>query len=171
MSTMIESALQFATSAHADQTRKYTGEPYVNHCIEVSDIVREHGGSEAQIAAALLHDTVEDTPVTIDQIYSEFGEEVALLVAWLTDVSKPEDGNRATRKALDREHTFKAPATAQFIKLADLISNTKSISEHDPGFARVYLREKQLLLEGLRASVKQTKLYSIAFNQVEKFLK
>ena len=75
-----------------------------------------------------------------------FGTDIATLVGWLTDVSKPEDGNRAVRKAIDREHTAAAPAEAQTIKLADLISNTKSIMAHDPTFAKVYLEEKRLLL-------------------------
>jgi (p)ppGpp synthase/HD superfamily hydrolase len=76
-----------------------------------------------------------------------FGPEVAALVGWLTDVSKPEDGNRAHRKAMDREHSAAAPAEAQTVKLADLISNSKSIVTHDPAFARTYLEEKRLMLE------------------------
>jgi hypothetical protein len=65
----------------------------------------------------------------------------------MTDISQPQDGNRATRKAIDREHTARAPAEAQTIKLADLISNSKSIMKHDPAFAKTYLEEKRLLLE------------------------
>jgi hypothetical protein len=76
-----------------------------------------------------------------------FGTDIATLVGWLTDVSKPEDGPRWYRKKLDREHTAAAPAEAQTIKLADLISNTKSIMAHDPKFAKVYLEEKRLLLD------------------------
>jgi hypothetical protein len=76
-----------------------------------------------------------------------FGIDIATLVGWLTDVSKPEDGNRAVRKAMDRAHTAEAPAEAQTIKLADLISNSRSIMQHDAEFARVYLEEKRLLLE------------------------
>jgi len=58
--------------------------------------------------AAWLHDTVEDTPCTLDDVRNMCGEEVAVLVEMLTDTSKPEDGNRAARKAIDREHTAKA---------------------------------------------------------------
>jgi hypothetical protein len=75
-----------------------------------------------------------------------FGADIAALVGWLTDVSKPEDGNRAHRKAMDREHSARAPAEAQTIKLADLISNSRSIVKHDPAFARTYLEEKRMLL-------------------------
>jgi hypothetical protein len=64
-------------------------------------------------------------------------------------VSRPKDGNRAVRKAIDREHTARAPAGAQTVKLADLIANTRSIVKHDVAFARTYLAEKRLLLEVL----------------------
>ena len=139
----------FATAAHAavGQVRKYSGEPYVVHPIEVAGIVSTVPHTPEMLAAALLHDVVEDTDITVELINRMFGSEVAELVGWLTDVSKPEDGNRAIRKAMDREHSGQAPAAAQTIKLADLISNTKSITEHDPSFAELYLDEKELLLE------------------------
>lgn len=145
---IIQRANIFAAAAHmaCGQIRKYTGEPYHVHPREVAMIVQAAGGDEFQIAAAHLHDVVEDTDVTIQQIQDFFGYKVAELVGWLTDVSKPTDGNRAERKAIDRAHTAQAPVRAKMIKLADLISNTKSIVEHDEKFARVYLEEKRLLL-------------------------
>jgi (p)ppGpp synthase/HD superfamily hydrolase len=151
MTNIVEKARVFATADHAavGQTRKYTGEPYVVHPIEVSELVASVGGTEAMVAAALLHDVLEDTEVTVDVLEEQFGSEVADLVLWLTDISKPEDGNRSTRKALDRQHSAAAPAAAQTIKVADLISNTRTIVEFDPGFARTYLEEKRLLLEVL----------------------
>lgn len=146
---VVERARVFATAAHAAvaQLRKYTMEPYIVHPAEVVSIVRSVPHTEAMLAAAWLHDTVEDTGVTLETIRAEFGDEVATLVGWLTDVSRPEQGNRATRKAIDRAHSAGAPAEAQTIKLADLISNTRSIMEHDEKFARTYLEEKRLLLE------------------------
>lgn len=163
MMNTVEKAKVFATAAHAavGQTRKYTGEPYVVHPIEVASIVERAGGTEAMVAAALLHDVLEDTGVTFDVLEAEFGSEVAELVLWLTDVSKPEDGNRSTRKALDRQHSAAAPAEAQTIKVADLISNTRSIVAHDPNFAKVYLEEKRMLLEVL------TKADSTLLNQAK----
>ena len=149
MMNTVEKAKVFATAAHAavGQTRKYTGEPYVVHPMEVASIVESVGGTEAMVAAALLHDVLEDTGVTVDVLEEQFGSEVTDLVLWLTDISKPEDGNRSTRKALDRQHSAAAPAAAQTIKVADLISNSRSIVAHDPGFAKVYLEEKRLLLD------------------------
>ena len=140
-------AKEFAKRAHNGQTRKYTGEPYINHPVEVAEIVKQHNGSREMIAAALLHDVVEDTDITLKDIREEFGNAVADLVDDLTDVSKPEDGNRALRKEMDRDHTAQASAAAMVIKAADLISNTKSIVEHDPSFAKVYLKEKRALLD------------------------
>lgn len=146
---IVEKARIFATAAHAAvaQVRKYTGEPYIVHPAEVAGIVDSvEGATFEMVAAAWLHDVVEDTGVTIETIRAEFGDEVADIVGWLTDVSRPEDGNRAVRKAIDRAHTADAPATAQTIKLADLISNTRSIVKHDVAFAKTYLEEKRLLL-------------------------
>ena len=149
MTDTVERARMFATAAHAavGQLRKYTFEPYIVHPAEVAAIVEEYGGTDAMIAAAWLHDTVEDTGVTSELIRKEFGDEVAELVGWLTDVSRPDHGNRAQRKAVDRAHTASAPAAAQTIKLADLICNTRSIMAHDAKFAQTYLAEKRLLLE------------------------
>lgn len=143
---MVRRAARFAERAHAGQTRRYTGEPYHTHPAAVAAIVATVPHDWAMLAAAHLHDVVEDTDVRITDIVRSFGRNVADLVDWLTDVSRPEDGNRETRRRLDREHTARAPARAQTIKLADLIHNTESVARHDPSFARVYLAEKRLLL-------------------------
>jgi (p)ppGpp synthase/HD superfamily hydrolase len=87
--------------------------------------------------------------VTIEEVRAAFGDTVAALVADLTDVSRLEDGNRVARKALDLAHTAQASPEAKTIKLADLIDNSHSIIAHEPGFAKVYLREKAALLEVL----------------------
>ncbi len=146
---VVEKARIFATAAHGAvaQLRKYTNEPYIVHPTEVVSIVKTVSHTPEMLAAAWLHDVVEDTGVTIETIRAEFGEEISELVGWLTDVSRPEQGNRATRKAIDRAHTAMAPASAQTVKLADLISNTRSIMAHDEKFAKTYLEEKRLLLE------------------------
>ena len=149
MHIMVQRAIWFATQAHAGQTRKYTGEPYVNHPVEVMQLVNTVTDDPEILAAAVLHDVVEDTPATIMNIRIGFSPRVAELVDDLTDVSKPQDGNRATRKELDRQHTAKASPDAKTIKLADLISNSHSIVKDDPNFAKVYMKEKAALLEVL----------------------
>jgi (p)ppGpp synthase/HD superfamily hydrolase len=165
-SLKIRTALDFATEAHRGQKRKYTGENYITHPIAVAKIlcsVENH--DEDMLVAALLHDTVEDTSVTIETVRAEFGQTVAELVGWLTDTSKPSDGNRAARKAIDRLHSAAAPAAAQTIKLADLIDNTLTIEAHDPGFAKVYREEKRLLLDVMTAG--DPVLWEIARQQVD----
>lgn len=147
---IVHKAQVYAMAAHAavGQKRKYTGEPYIVHPAEVASIVASVPGSTPDmVAAAWLHDVIEDTGCTFTDVHMAFGIDIATLVGWLTDVSKPEDGNRAKRKAMDREHTAQAPAEAQTIKLADLISNSRSIMAHDPEFAKTYLEEKRMLLE------------------------
>jgi len=147
---VVRKAQVYAMAAHAavGQRRKYTNEPYIVHPAEVAKIVASVPGSTPDmVAAAWLHDVVEDTGCTYNDIHMSFGTDIATLVGWLTDVSKPEDGPRWYRKKMDREHTAQAPAEAQTIKLADLISNTKSIMAHDPKFAKVYLEEKRMLLD------------------------
>lgn len=149
---IVHKAHVYAMAAHAavQQKRKYTGEPYIVHPAEVAKIVADVPGSTPDmVAAAWLHDVIEDTGCTFTDIHMAFGIDIATMVGWLTDISKPEDGNRAKRKAIDREHTAQAPAEVQTIKLADLISNSKSIIQHDPKFAKTYLEEKRLLLEVL----------------------
>lgn len=166
MTDLVTRARIFATAAHAavSQLRKYTFEPYIVHPAEVAETVTSVGGTPEMIAAAWLHDTVEDTGVTLELIRAEFGDEVADLVGWLTDVSRPDHGNRAARKAVDRAHTAAAPAAAQTIKLADLIANTRSIVEHDAEFARVYLAEKRALLEVMTKG--DTRLRELAAKQI-----
>lgn len=157
------------------QVRKYTGEPYWVHTDEVANIVDDilsdtnqaasltksrgaiiHSPREIDnmISAAHLHDVIEDV-FPYDENYSifviddMFGREVASLVMDLTDVYVKETYpkmNRADRKQKERERLGKVSVAAKTIKLADLISNTRSIVEHDKDFAMVYIREKLALL-------------------------
>ena len=148
---LIERARAYAIGAHAriNQLRKYTHQPYDLHLKAVADLVATVSGDAAMIAAAWLHDTVEDTPATFEDLEREFGADVTQLVKELTDVSKPGDGSRAARKAIDRRHTARASPRAKTIKLADIIDNGEDICRHDAKFGRVYLGEAAALLEVL----------------------
>lgn len=145
-------AMIFAFEKHSEinQIRKYSKKPYIVHPAAVAEIVRGVPHTPPMLAAAWLHDTVEDTKATLEEVRELFGEEVYTLVEMLTDISKPEDGNRRTRKEIDRQHTAKASPKAKTVKLADLIHNSKSIIEKDPGFAKVFVREMKALLEVLK---------------------
>ena len=162
--TLIDKAKMFAEMAHAGQTRKYSDDPYITHPIRVSEIVAHNQGSDEMIAAALLHDVVEDTPVTHDEILDKFGANVSDLVFGLTDVDLSM-GNRKTRKALDRDRIASSSADVQLIKLADFIDNTTSIVQNDPKFAKLYLQEKSQMLD-VMDKVKDHPLFRIANSQI-----
>ena len=150
-------AMKFAREKHGDQKRKYSNASYYReHCIEVYSIIDKLNGASGNMKiAALLHDTVEDTDTKIEDIAHRFGVRVAEIVAGLTDVSRPTDGNRKLRKKMDLDHLAMQDAETKSVKLADLISNSKSIfgyARFDPAakaFAKLYAEEKAALLEVL----------------------
>jgi hypothetical protein len=144
-------ARRYATEAHAriNHRRKYSLVPYDVHLKNVADIVASVTDDQEMIAAAWLHDVVEDTPASFLEIEKEFGMGVADLVSEVTDVSRSSDGNRATRKALDRAHLACASTRGKTIKLADLIDNCQDICRNDAVFAKTYLTEMASLLEVL----------------------
>jgi (p)ppGpp synthase/HD superfamily hydrolase len=162
LSELVERAVAFAEKAHEQQRRKYTHERYAVHLGAVAGLVRSVGGEPEAVAAAWLHDVVEDTEVELEQIESEFGAHVSRLVEELTDVSTLADGNRAARKRVDRERLARASAEAQTVKLADLIDNARSITEHDPRFAKIYLAEMQALLEVLVSGAEHLRDFALA---------
>ena len=145
-------AFEFAERKHKGQKRKYTGDEYIEHPKQVAEKLRESGASEEHIIAALLHDTVEDTETTIEEVRKEFGDKVANLVEELTDIYTKEahpDKNRKARKKAEAERLSKASPEAQTIKLADMINNTSSIVENDEKFGKVYIEEAEALLAAL----------------------
>lgn len=140
-------AVQFAEDAHRQQVRRYTGEPYIVHLLSVAKMIscakipRDLDDyREAMIIAAILHDVVEDTPATIEEVSKCFGSDVGYLVFSLTDTPKG-CGNRAVRKGLDRERLNGASEAVKIIKCADIIDNMHSICTHDQKFARTFLFE------------------------------
>lgn len=150
--TAFKKAVAFATAAHEGQVRKYTGEPYVEHVLAVAQMVAAHTDDENAIIAAVLHDTVEDCDVTIEEIVEKFGETVAEYVWYLT---KPPEfvGNRAKRKALDRGRLKEAPEIVRFIKVMDVWHNSMSIKEHDEKFYETFREEVRELLYIMNALV------------------
>ena len=152
MTDNIDTAIAFCVAAHqaCGQKRKFSGAEYYTHPIEVSMLVSSLGGSDDMICAALLHDIIEDTKIQIETIEVNFGSNVARMVLGLTKVSKLEDGDRATRKAIDLTHTAKQCADTKTIKLCDVIDNLHDIYDADREWAKQYILEKELLLEVLK---------------------
>lgn len=151
MEQLVKSAQHFATQAHTqiNHLRKYTKQPYQVHLKRVAQIVSEVTDDPEVIAAAWLHDTVEDTSATFEDIELHFGSRVVQFVFDLTDVSRPSDGSRAQRKSIDREHLSQASPAAKTIKLADIMDNCADICKHDERFGRVFVMEMQQLLPHL----------------------
>jgi (p)ppGpp synthase/HD superfamily hydrolase len=144
--SIVESAKELATIAHQDQYRKYTGEPYINHLREVVTILRNNvDTTDEMLAAAWLHDAVEDQNVPYNDIIAATNETTASYVWYLT---KPPlfVGNRARRKHMDRVRLGNAPSAVQTIKYADLLSNTKDLVQYDPQFAGVFISEGRELV-------------------------
>ncbi len=125
-------ALDFAAHKHTDHRRKgVRGEPYVNHLVEVARLVAEATGGEdpLAIAAAVLHDTLEDTDATREELEECFGAEIASIVAEVTD------DKRLTKKERKQHQVDAAPHAshrAQLVKLADKISNLRSMQTSPP---------------------------------------
>jgi len=164
---LVARAATFATLAHKriDHRRKYNNQPYDIHLRAVANLVESVTKDAETIAGAWLHDMVEDTPATFYDIEKEFGLSVAQLVRDLTDVSKPSDGNRSERKAIDRDHLAQACPKAKTIKLADLIDNCQDICRNDPRFSRVFIAEAAALLEVLTEG--DRRLYDMAKRVVQ----
>jgi (p)ppGpp synthase/HD superfamily hydrolase len=149
---MIE-ALQFATKMHKGQVRKYTGEDYITHPVAVADLVEayldEKGFSEEEvmmaIQVAILHDTVEDTEATMEDIESLFGPEIAKGV-WFMTKTPDYVGNRKFRKELCEMRLREAPEIIRILKTCDMFHNSLSIEEHDPKFWKTFKEETVSLL-------------------------
>lgn len=149
---LVRTSHESAHKAHEGQVRKYTGEAYILHCREVAHLVAGKTDDLELYAVAMLHDTLEDTDTTYEQLVEAFGERVAGLVRELTDVytkAAYPDKNRAERKRLECARYRTVSDDAKLIKHCALIDNTSTIVEHDPNFAKVYLREKADLLEAM----------------------
>jgi guanosine-3',5'-bis(diphosphate) 3'-pyrophosphohydrolase len=149
-------ALQFSAENHRDQRRKGAeASPYVNHPIEVSAILANIGEVRdvRLLAAAALHDTLEDTLTTPDELERHFGRTVRLLVQEVTDdKSLPKD----QRKRLQIEHAPHLSRGAKLIKLADKVCNVKDVTENPPASwslerRRAYLDWAENVVAGLRS--------------------
>lgn len=127
-SPLVRNALEQARSDHAGQTRNGSGGmPYVEHPVSVAALLDEHGYGEVVLAAALLHDVVEDSETGLDELREKFGEEVAGLVGAMTDDEEIEDYRE--RKAEHRERLAAAPVEALAIYGADKLTNSRTLRD------------------------------------------
>ena len=125
-------ALAFAAHKHRDQRRKDAeASPYINHPIALAEVLAGEGGViDAEVlAAALLHDTIEDTATSIEELRAQFGERIAGMVAEVTDDKALP---KTERKRLQVEHASALSRGAKLVKLADKICNLRDVAERPP---------------------------------------
>ena len=125
-------ALAFASERHSRQRRKDAdASPYINHPIAVARLLAEDGGvvDDTLLVAALLHDTIEDTETTADELRAQFGEAVTALVLELTDDKALP---KAERKRLQIAHAAVASPAAKQLKIADKVCNLRDILASPP---------------------------------------
>lgn len=156
----VRTAGLLAVTAHAGQKRRYSEEPYIVHPIAVANMVhiasRGSRTCHEVVVAALLHDTIEDTAVTVE-LLEQIGvhENAVWLTVAMTDVETPSDGNRAARHELKckrmREHVLhhRLGMDLRGLKLADLIHNAQSIVACDPKFSPVYMAEMRKMINAI----------------------
>lgn len=152
MNDILQQVRDYADAAHGTQMRKYTPERYIVHPVRVMETCAQYTDKQPILAAALLHDVLEDTPVTPQEMHAFLqtlmneadAAETLKLVIELTDVYVKKDYpkmNRRTRKAKEQLRIAETSADSQTIKYADIIDNCNEIVKHDPDFAKVFLYE------------------------------
>ena len=149
---LIFKALEFASHKHRDQRRKdANASPYINHPIALATLLTREGVTEdVVLAAAILHDTLEDTQTTPAELREHFGEKIATIVGEVTD-----DKNllKAERKRLQIEHAAHISREAKLVKLADKICNVRDVANHPP--AKWDLARRREYFEWAKAVVDQ----------------
>ena len=154
---VILDALQFAAHKHRDQRRQdLEASPYINHPIALANVLWREGGVHQPdvICAALLHDTIEDTDTTAEELRERFGKKVARIVEEVTD-DKTLD--KAKRKRLQVEHAPTLSREAKLVKLADKISNLRDMGASPPktwprSRVRAYFDWAKEVVDGLRGA-------------------
>jgi len=150
-------ALAFAAHKHRAQRRKdIAASPYINHPIALADVLANEGGVEDPIVlcAAVLHDTIEDTETTCEELHERFGREIAQVVMEVTDDKTLE---KAERKALQVSHAHRLSARAKLVKLADKICNLRDIASNPPASwlssrKKEYYDWAKQVIDGLRGA-------------------
>lgn len=147
--SIILAAARLATQAHEGQKRKYTGRDYIEHPARVAGrVALQPNAREDMVAAAFLHDTLEDTQATDADILVATNADVLHLVRGLTNPSKGrKDLRRDERKAMDREHLRWTSWDVKIIKLIDRIDNLLEMSGAPWDFMALYAQESLLLAE------------------------
>jgi (p)ppGpp synthase/HD superfamily hydrolase len=136
---MVKKAHAFAAKAHAGVFRMFSGEPYVEHCERVAGALAELGFDPDVVAAAYLHDVIEDCPVSAAELAAEFSPRIAALVVEVTNPKKVPGMSKAERLAAVVKHLAASSYAGASLKLADMGDNSSNLSAVPPEFAKAYL--------------------------------
>lgn len=135
MGKVLDQAIRFATDAHQGQLRKSTSIPYILHPLEAAAIVGTMTTDDEVIAGAVLHDVVEDTDTTVEQVQAQFGRRIAELVASESEDKRenlPAEDTWKIRKQETLNHLKTAPLDVKMITLGDKLSNIRALCrDHD----------------------------------------
>lgn len=166
--SLILHAAALAARAHEGQKRKYSGLPYITHPARVAGRVGILPGvTEELVAAAYLHDVLEDTKTTREEIEEATNAQVGFYVDCMTNRSKDSGLPRAQRKAMDREHLAKIPDEVKLIKALDRIDNLLDCMEAPSDFKKLYSQESLLLADVLGSGPLIDELRAIALKMKE----
>jgi (p)ppGpp synthase/HD superfamily hydrolase len=149
--SLFEKACAFATRKHAGQQRKYSPVDYIMHPIAVAKILEELGCAEHLLSAALLHDTVEDTSTTLEEIERHFGQTIAELVREPTSDKKQVQKVGKTEYLIEKLNQMSSDALT--IKLADRLHNIMDLGNADLEFRRYYISHTLSLLKSLNREI------------------
>lgn len=174
----VQSAIDFATQAHAGQFRK-SGDPYIVHPLAVMKILEDWGMDEDTVIAGVLHDTVEDTPTTLEQIKTEFGESVAFLVDGVTKLGNARSGMRDLDTYLPQTKdnllrlliALGSDIRVLIIKLADRLHNLRTLSALPPDKQKKIAKESlevfAPLADRLNMGRLRVEMADVAFSYVD----
>lgn len=153
--------LRWVILIHENQERKYTNIPYWTHCLVVAERASEYG-VKLGFEIGLCHDLIEDTSCTLPDLlmflmlHGYDNKEALFITSCVNDLTDKYTKtqypklNRKARKELEAERLGTSHPCAQSVKYCDLMDNIVSICEHDPEFAKIYLKEKQMILSRMR---------------------
>ena len=147
---LILKAKEYATEKHAGVKRKFDGKDYITHPEAVAELVEKFGGNDEMIAAAWLHDVVEDTKTPLSEIEENFGSVVAKLVGELTNPPKFDKGQDKSEYMAKKLPVMSSDGLT--IKLCDRLNNVSDFSTASPEFVKKYAPATKYILDALEDS-------------------
>ncbi|MHA1797348.1 MAG: HD domain-containing protein [Candidatus Helarchaeota archaeon] len=166
----MEKVIQFARKKHQGQFRKNHDIPYIAHPIGVANILKNLNVEDDLIKVAYLHDVLEDTEASYEEIKTNFGERIANLVLELTNDPVEISKLGKTRYLINKINKMSSDALT--IKLADRLNNVEDIEETDAKFRKYYVKQTHEILEHLERKLNKNQriLYELILKKIKEFI-